>query len=57
MVQGGGGYGGGGGGGRVWHWCFKSIKIGFTIAIVACSKNLDVLSPFIWAPGLFKVDL
>ena len=25
------------------HWCFKSIKSGFAIAIVACLKNLDVL--------------
>ena len=25
------------------HWCFKSIKSEFAIAIVACLKNLDVL--------------
>ena len=26
------------------HWCLKSIKSGFAIAIVANLKNLDVLS-------------
>ena len=26
------------------HWCLKSIKNWFAIAIVACLKNLDVLS-------------
>ena len=26
------------------HWCLKSVKSGFPIAIVACLKNLDVLS-------------
>ena len=26
------------------HWCLKSIKSGFAIAIVASVKNLDVLS-------------
>ena len=26
------------------HWCLKSVKIWFAKAIVACLKNLDVLS-------------
>ena len=31
----------------VKHWYFKSIKNGFAIAIVACLKNLNVLSLWI----------
>ena len=28
----------------LFHWCLKLFKSGFAIAIVACLKNLDVLS-------------
>ena len=27
-----------------YHWCLKSVKSGFAIAIVACLKNIDVWS-------------